>query len=233
WSKVRSRAFACECWRSVSAFDRLLSCVLTLYSCNRFLGVMDAYSPSHPTDQDMEIESDSAPTPEQDSHKNYELSTEVVPLIFASDATSALSVSFPSGPDANVTPISQKQNIVNNSEVDKHQDVHGQSRVYENVSSSKTSATKNENAQVDPSSKPALPQKSEKDQVRRRRSRSRSHKRNRSRSEERRVIHGLILVKDGGEDQKPLLTVGYPELTTVAVDLDLAQEVDSGLAGRV
>ncbi|VDP48328.1 unnamed protein product, partial [Echinostoma caproni] len=49
---------------------------------------MDAYSPSHPTDQDMDVDSDSAPTPEQDAHCNQlsdSFTSNVVPLLFQTD----------------------------------------------------------------------------------------------------------------------------------------------------
>ncbi|VDQ05575.1 unnamed protein product [Trichobilharzia regenti] len=51
---------------------------------------MDPYSPSHPTDQDMDLESDSPATPEQDADQNQlppnQSLSDVVPLIFNSDA---------------------------------------------------------------------------------------------------------------------------------------------------
>ncbi|CAH8494486.1 unnamed protein product [Heterobilharzia americana] len=51
---------------------------------------MDPYSPSHPTDQDMDLESNSPATPEQDANQNQlpadQSLSDVVPLLFNSDA---------------------------------------------------------------------------------------------------------------------------------------------------
>ncbi|GAA42866.2 PHD and RING finger domain-containing protein 1 [Clonorchis sinensis] len=148
---------------------------------------MDAYSPSHPTDQDMEVESDSAPTPEQDAHQNHvipaDISGTVVPLIFSEgvnqDFSDGLaSLGCPPEPNTANPGLNSLQSTKEATEP--------------KLSESPSCATPVREAEPKPveevirNSRSKESSKVERVDVPRRRSRSRSHKRNRSRSDDRR-----------------------------------------------
>ncbi|OON21334.1 hypothetical protein X801_02773 [Opisthorchis viverrini] len=148
---------------------------------------MDAYSPSHPTDQDMEVESDSAPTPEQDAHQNHvipaDISGTVVPLIFSESVNQDFSdglASLGCPPELN-TAESGLDSLQSKKEA-------AETKLFESLSCDTPVREAEPKAveEVSRNSRSKEGSKMERGDVPRRRSRSRSHKRNRSRSDDRR-----------------------------------------------